>query len=133
MSNEEFINKKIQLLNINLIATAIYFICLIISFILIYNEKLERQNKKKIFNDNETTNIFFINRLLIFGLVITYLYVDYFNLNLSKERNLNTKNLTIQVEADILALIAALLFLYVSWSDLGKNNFNVSGIENPEL
>lgn len=133
MNNNEFVNKKIRLLNINLIATAIYFGCLIISFILIYDELLGRKNQKQIFKDNDANTLYFINRIIIFCLIFAYLYVDYSNLNLSAKRNLNTGNLKIQVGAGSLSLISAILVLFVAYCNLNNDNFNVSGIENPEV
>lgn len=129
----EDLRKVIKLLNINEVATSLFIVSLIVSLILIEDEKLDRLNLHKIFKNETAIKVSVINRSFLVILSLVFLYVNYTNLNLARNENRTTKYLNLQVNASILSLIAALIVLYVSIKNIGNSDFNVSGTENPDI
>ncbi len=115
-------------INIQLITIIFTFISIIFSFILTYNQKLEIQNKKTLFNSTQTFKIAKYNRTLILILSIIFLYVNYKLYKISKKEGENLKPYILQIFASVLTLTAAITTLYVIF--LSKKG-EVSDIENP--
>lgn len=96
---------KLKITNGQIIAIVLFIISLLINLLLAYNEKLNLENQKTLFNNETALIIAIINRIL---LVLISLYFVYTTL-IEKEIN-NTDNL--QLTASILAFIASLIGLY---------------------
>ena len=77
--------EEIKAINIQLVALLIVVISTIISILITYNQKLNLENKKTIFNTKESFNITLFNRILITVLSIVFLYVNIKLYNLSKK------------------------------------------------
>lgn len=124
-------NNNIKSLNIQIIATYLYIVSLCISLLLTYNEKFNLQNKKKIFNEDTSYRLSVFNRLFVVGLVLTFLYVNYKDLETAKKGKKDLTPFSLQLTASELSLLSAVIVLYVVITS-GQYSI-VSGIENPNL
>lgn len=131
MNNSGNNNSNIKSLNIQIIATYLYIVSLCISLLLTYNEKFNLQNKKKIFNEDASYRLSVFNRLFVVGLVLTFLYVNYKDLETAKKGKKDLTPFSLQLTASELSLLSAVIVLYVVITS-GQYSV-VSGIENPNL
>ena len=127
MKNKEEIN----ILNIQLLTSLIVIITVTISLLLTYNQKLNLQNKKTIFNKKQTHNISYTNRLIILITAITFLYINYKLYEISKKEGEDLKVYYLQIIASILTTIAALIVFYVV--SIEPAGDEISDIENPVI
>ena len=110
-------NKKLEIVNGQIIALFLFIITLFVNILLAYNEKLNLEDKKSFFDNEESLIIAILNRIVVVILSIYFVYTTY----IEKEIN-NTDN--IQLIASILALIASLVGLYNllrNYSELKQN------------
>lgn len=125
-------NKKeeIEAINIQLYALIIVLVSTFISIIITYNQKLNLEKKKTIFNSKESFNITLFNRILIVVLSFVFLYVNIKLYNLSKEEGEDLKSYILQIIASILAIISGFIALYV----VGLSDTeNIVDVENPVI
>ena len=122
--------EEIKAINIQLVALLIVVISTIISILITYNQKLNLENKKTIFNTKESFNITLFNRILITVLSIVFLYVNIKLYNLSKKEGEDLKSYILQIIASILAIISALIALYVVKL---STNESIVDVENPVI
>lgn len=127
MENKEEIN----ILNIQLITSLIVIITVAVSLILTYNQKLNLQNKKTIFNKKQTHNISYINRLIILITAITFLIINYKLYQISKKEGEDLLVYYLQITASILTTIAAIIVFYVV--SIEPSGDQISDIENPVI
>lgn len=125
-------NKKeeIEAINIQLYALIIVLVSTFISIIITYNQKLNLEKKKTIFNSKESFDITLFNRILIVVLSFVFLYVNIKLYNLSKEEGEDLKSYILQIIASILAIISGLIALYVV--GLSETE-NIVDVENPVI
>jgi len=125
-------NKKEELkaIDIQLYALIIVVVSTFISVAITYNQKLNLENKKTIFNSEESFNITLFNRILIVILSFVFLYVNVKLYNLSKEEGEDLKSYILQIIASILAIISGLIALYVV--GLSETE-NIVDVENPVI
>ena len=71
------------------------------------------------------------NRLFVVGLVLTFLYVNYKDLETAKKGKKDLTPFSLQLTASELSLLSAVIVLYVVITS-GQYSI-VSGIENPNL
>jgi len=121
--------KEIEYLNIQIIISLIVIVTVVTSIILTYNEKLELQNKKTLFNKRTTHNISYINRLVILITGIIFLYINYKLYQISKKEGEDLKIYYLQIIASILTVIAASIALYIVSKETVIDS--VSDVENP--
>lgn len=121
--------EEIKYLNIQIIISLIIIITVITSILLTYNQKLELQNKKTLFNKNTTKNISISNRTIILITSIIFLYINYRLYQISKKEGENLKTYYLQIIASILSVIASFIVLYVVIKETEINS--VSDVENP--
>lgn len=127
------LEKEIRLLDINSITTYFFIFSLFISNVLNRDEKADRLNQPRIFSNNQAQKIAVANRILVIILGLIFLYINYTNVGIAKSKGRPTKYLSLQVLASLINLISAFIILYVVVSNLGNQDFNVSGTENPEI
>lgn len=100
-------DKEIKLLNGQIIGILLFIICLTISLLIVYNEKLIKSNQPYYFTNKESLNILLINRIILILIGIYYVYD-------AIERKKLTKNASnLQIIASLLALSASLVTLYI--------------------
>lgn len=124
MNKEEELNA----INIQLYALVIVLVSTFISIAITYNQKLNLEKKKTIFNSKESFNITLFNRILIVVLSFVFLYVNVKLYNLSKEEGEDLKAYILQIIASILAIISGLIALYVV--KLSETE-TIADVENP--
>lgn len=128
-SNKKDRTQEINYLNIQIFISLIVIITVITSIILTYNEKLELQNKKTLFNKRTTHNISYINRLTILITGIIFLFINYKLYQISKKEGEDLKIYYLQIIASILTVIAATIALYVVSKETDTDS--VDDVENP--
>lgn len=126
MNKEEELNA----INIQLVALIIVLVSTGISIAITYNQKLNLEKKKTIFDSRESFNITLFNRILIVILSFVFLYVNIKLYNLSKEEGEDLKSYILQIIASVLAIISGLIALYVV--GLSETQ-NIVDVENPVI
>lgn len=121
-------NKEIDNFNLQIIASLLFIISIIISIILTYSEKLEIFNVNMIDKDKRN-KINIGNRLFAIFIVCLFLYSSFVALDIVKEKNGNLNEQYIRIFINLITLGLALLTLYVSVKyqnsdiDTGQNVF----------
>ncbi len=121
-------NKEIDNFNLQIIASLLFIISIIISIILTYSEKLEILNVNMIDKDKRN-KINIGNRLFAIFIVCLFLYSSFVALDIVKEKNGNLNEQYIRIFINLITLGLALLTLYVSVKyqnsdiDTGQNVF----------
>ncbi len=121
-------NKEIDNFNLQIIASLLFIISIIISIILTYSEKLEIFNVNMIDKDKRN-KINIGNRLFAIFIVCLFLYSSFVTLDIVKEKNGNLNEQYIRIFINLITLGLALLTLYVSVKyqnsdiDTGQNIF----------
>lgn len=121
-------NKEIDNFNLQIIASLLFIISIIISIILTYSEKLEIFNVNMIDKDKRN-KINICNRLFAIFIVCLFLYSSFVALDIVKEKNGNLNEQYIRIFINLITLGLALLTLYVSVKyqnsdiDTGQNIF----------
>lgn len=126
MSNEE---KEIIAIYAQIIGSAISIIEIIVSILLLYNEKLEIKGEKTLFNAEQTQKISVFNRTFILVTSIIFLIINYALYKISKEQGENLKPYELQIAASYLTIIAAIITLYIVLNP--TNEGQVADVENP--
>ena len=107
-------NKELKLINGQLIGIFLFIICLVISYLIVYNEKLKLLGKKEIFTNIESLNISLINRMVFVLLGVYFVY------NAIESKELHNENANLQILASILALSASIVILYIILDNYNK-------------
>lgn len=121
-------NKEIDNFNLQIIASLLFIISIIISIILTYSEKLEILNVNMIDKDKRN-KINIGNRLFAIFIVYLFLYSSFVALDIVKEKNGNLDEQYIRIFINLVTFGLALLTLYVSVRyqnsdiDTGQNVF----------
>ncbi len=123
--------KQLELVNGQILGIILFILTLIVSIIIAYNEKLQRENKSSLFSNKTALNISFVNRLVVVILGIYFVYDAYERRKVSS--NLNDPNSNLQILASWLALLASIIILYIIYNNYNNPNFDVAEIEEPTL
>ena len=129
MKNSSNIN-LVSLLTLQEYASFGYIIASIVAIMLAEHRKKMITNQKTIMNTKEANYLNIFNHVGILILTLTFLYVNQITLKNAEDKNENTSLLSLQYDASILNVLAAILVLYVI---LNSSNNKISNIENPEL
>lgn len=129
MKNSSNIN-LVSLLTLQEYASFGYVIASIVAIMLAEHRKKMITNQKTIMNTKEANYLNIFNHVGILILTLTFLYVNQITLKNAEDNNENTSLLSLQYDASILNVLAAILVLYVI---LNSSNNKISNIENPEL
>ena len=129
MTNSSNIN-LVSLLTLQEYASFGYIIASIVAIMLAEHRKKMITNQKTIMNTKEANYLNIFNHVGILILTLTFLYVNQITLKNAEDNNENTSLLSLQYDASILNVLAAILVLYVIFN---SSNNKISNIENPEL
>ena len=129
MKNSSNIN-LVSLLTLQEYASFGYIIESIVAIMLAEHRKKMITNQKTIMNTKEANYLNIFNHVGILILTLTFLYVNQITLKNAEDNNENTSLLSLQYDASILNVLAAILVLYVIFN---SSNNKISNIENPEL
>lgn len=120
-----------KIIDVQIVATVLFIVSLCVSLLLTYNDKYKNVYGKG-FIDNETNyKISVLNRILVVILSFVFLYVNYSNKEIAKNKGQKTKPFQLQIMASELSILAALIVTYVVINS-GEYSL-VTSIENPGL
>lgn len=117
---------EVTLANYDIIGTIFFIGTLIVSVILSYNDKLKLDGKDGLFSNEERRNILIINKIVVLCLVVFFLYINLEHYKIALIKGDDTTNYKIQLIPSILAIIAAVIILYLVLK--GDDE-----VDNPEL
>ena len=117
--------KELKAINEQIVATILFLGTIIVSLSLSIDRRQKILNKKAIYSNEKAQNIAIINRIIVVFIVLIYLQIDKENLDITKEKQNQTNLANLQIIAELITLIAALIALYNSKTE------DIS-IENPE-
>lgn len=121
--------KELKAVNEQIIATILFLGTIIVSLSLSIDRKQKILNKKAIYSNEKAQNIAIINRIIVVFIVLIYLQIDKENLDITKEKQNQTNLANLQIIAEIITLIAALIALYITYNSKTED----ISIENPEI
>ena len=119
--------EKINLLDLNMLASSVFIITIAVSIILMYNEKLILLGKKPIFNKNDQKNIQDTNRLILLIVVITFVYIEYRRYKLAEifesVNNQNSSFVKLVVSEIQVIIVIVLIILPIIYPDTEPQYF----------
>lgn len=121
--------KELKAINEQIIATILFLGTIIVSLSLSIDRKQKILNKKSIYSNEKARNVAIINRIIVIFIVLIYLQIDKENLDITKEKQNQTNLANLQIIAEIITLIAALIALYITYNSKTED----ISIENPEI
>lgn len=133
MNQEEIQEKKLFIIDGQLIGAILYIVSLLISIVIIIDQRKSALNKERILTNSEAQSLALANKIFIFLLIIWFLYLNYKSYEFSKDTNQNTSSLKLQIFASFLSIISAIIGIYVVYTDFSNTNLQTAEIENPEL
>lgn len=131
MNNSNIKNQEsLLLIDSELIGTVLYLIAIIISILLIINQRNIILEKEPLFETGEFRILVLANRVFILLLTLWFLYINYKTYKYIQESNNDTKLSKLQLFSSFILVIGAIIGLYIA----NSNNVNQSvNIENPEI
>ncbi len=131
MDKEELQNRQLKIIDGQLIGCILYIISIIISIIIILNQRKSALNQEQFLTGSESQTISLANKIFILFLVIFFLYLNYESYSLAKDTNQDTSALELQIVGSILSIAVALIGLYVVATNFSNTNLQTAEIENP--
>ena len=122
--------EEIKYINYQLIGLSISLITTFVALIITYNQKLNLEKKKTIFNSKDSLSITKINRIVILLVGILFLYINYRLYQISKKEGEDLTSYSLQILASILIVISGLIALYVVTL---SNTETIADVENPNI
>ena len=126
-------DKEIKLLDFQIILTVIYVGSLILSIFITYNDRIELSDNRNIFSKKQAKNYSIFNRILVLVLTLAFLFINYENFKITKQKGENTDNSYLQIVASEISTLATIIVLYVVLKSAGEDYTIISGVENPSL
>lgn len=123
MNNTE---KEIDLINKQIYTTYIYLGTVILSILLLYNNRRVLKKEEPFFRKNMDNNLSILNRSIILVTGAIYLILNYKHIKIGDVGQGELASENLQIEASWLSLIAGIIVLYATIKD-------ASDYENPEL
>lgn len=121
--------KELKAINEQIVATILFLGTIIVSLSLSIDKRQKILNKKAIYSNKKARNIAIINRIIVVFIVLIYLQIDKENLDITKEKQNQTNLANLQIIAELITLIAALIALYITYNSKTED----ISIENPEI
>ena len=121
--------KELKAINEQIVATILFLGTIIVSLSLSIDRRQKILNKKAIYSNEKARNVAIINRIIVVFIVLIYLQIDKENLDITKEKQNQTNLANLQIIAEIITLIAALIALYITYNSKTED----ISIENPEI
>lgn len=119
-----------EILNLQLIATLLFIIALIVSIFLNLNEKYKLLYNEGIISDKEASNLLKTNRIFIVALFLTYLYLAYRDREIDKIKNKDLTADNLELFVSFLSVIGGLIILYLVFA---YDQDTTAIYENPTL
>lgn len=131
LENQETQEQQMLIVDGQLIGTILYIISLVISLILILNQRQRSQNKEGFLTSKESQILAFANKIFVLLLLFLFLYLDYEAKDLAEKTNQDTNALELQIIASFISFIPVLIGIYVVATDFSNTNLQTAEIENP--
>ena len=131
MNEKKLQNRQLKIIDGQLIGCILYIISIIISIIIILNQRKNALNKEQFLTGEESQTIALANKIFILFLIIFFLYLNYESYNLAKDTNQDTSALELQIIGSILSVAVGLIGLYVVATNFTNTNLQTAEIENP--
>ena len=123
-------DKEIKYINYQIIGLCITLITTMIAIVITYNQKLNLEKKKVLFNSKKALSITKINKIVILIVSILFLYINYRLYKISKKEGEDLTSYTLQIVASILVVISGIIALYVVSL---SNTETIADVENPNI
>lgn len=137
MQNKDISTEKLHLIDGQIIANIVFIATVIVSVILLYNQRLILLNEKPLFRKKTSQEISFYTKIIVIIVLSYFLYVGYVNYEDTKENrkfsNDEVENAFIILISNVLILIAALMSLYVIYINYKKGESEFVDVVNPEI
>ena len=130
MNEKKLTNQQLFIIDGQLVGCILYILSLIISIIIIANQRKKALKQEEFLTNEESQLIALINKIFIVLLILWFLYLNYKSYQLAKDTNQSTTSLKSQIFASFLSLTASLITLYVVATDFNNTNFQTAEIEN---
>lgn len=126
-------SKNIEVENIaitvQIIASLLSIGTIIISILLLYNQKLELKGKEPFFNARQAQNLSTFNRSLALIIFIALLIINFILYQISKEEGEELEPYILQIIASLLAVCTGIIGLYVVLRE--RQGEGLADVENP--
>ena len=116
-------------INLQLTSTIIFIIATFISLSITYNEKLNIENKKNFYSEQEALDISFYNRILFLIAVLISFIVAIDNY-LKKETDREKYKSSLLLLTSLITIVSALIILYVSYLNKEESTLTASDTQN---
>lgn len=131
MNEQDIQNQQLFIIDGQLIGCFLYILSLVISITIILDQRQKALGKDDFLTSEEAQNISLLNKILIVGLVLWFLYLNNKAKELASNTNQYTSALELQIAASVISLIPALIGLYVVATSFSDSNLQTAEIENP--
>lgn len=133
MNRKEQINQQLFIIDGQLIGAILYIVSIIISIIIILDQRRAVLNNDRILTNSESQTLALANKIFIFLLIIWFLYLNYKSYEFAKNTNQDTSALRLQIFSSFLAVITGIIGIYVVYTNFSNTNLQTAEIENPNL
>ena len=133
MSKDSNINEQLFIIDGQLIGSIFYIVSIIISIIIILDQRRETLNKKRNLTSKETQTLALTNKVFIFLLLIWFLYLNYRSYKFALKSEQDTSALKLQIFSSFLAIIGGIIGIYVVATNFQNTNLQTAEIENSNL
>lgn len=133
MSKDSNINEQLFIIDGQLIGSIFYIVSIIISIIIILDQRRETLNKKRKLTSKETQTLALTNKVFIFLLLIWFLYLNYRSYKFALKSEQDTSALKLQIFSSFLAIIGGIIGIYVVATNFQNTNLQTAEIENSNL
>ena len=124
-------DNEIEITNYQIILSIVSIGTIIVSIILLLNNKYKEEYKQGFLNGNEEYNIALYNRIVLFFIFLAFLIINYQIYIKIKEKNEEDPTpYLLQVYASLLAFVSTIITLYVV---LISRKEEAANVENPEI
>lgn len=120
--------KKLNVLNEQMLATILFIGSLIISLSITYDNKQKIKRKQRIYTDKSARYTAIFNRIFVIFIVLFYLRIDNENIEMNKGKNNNL--LQLQKLIEIITLCTAIVALYIT---VKSSPDSIATNENPNI
>lgn len=131
MNQKELQNRQLKIIDGQLIGCVLYIISIIVSMIIIINQRKNALNKEQFLTGEESQTIALANKIFILFLILLFFYLNYESYRLARDTNQDTSALELQIIGSILSTAVGLIGLYVVATNFQNTNLQTSEIENP--
>lgn len=120
--------EQIEIINGQMIASALFIVSIAIAILLLYNNKLDLERKETILTPKEAENLALLNKIFAILLLSYFLYVS-----IQEYQKQPNDDAYLQMIASLLVVIAALITGYVLLKNYDINKEPEITIDNPEI